>query len=76
MSHQKQIGTEELDKVRGLRIHRNYQDPLNPMATVEFSVPNDSNVLLKIDNSIGWQVTTLFSGPAQAEKLYDEAFDP
>ncbi len=62
--------------MQGLRRHQNYQDPFNPTATVEFSVPNDSNVPLNIDNSIGREVTTLFSGPAQAEKLNDDTFDP
>ncbi len=42
-----------------LRLYPNYPNPFNPSTTIEFSLPENEIVSLKIYNSIGQLVTTL-----------------
>ena len=41
---------------------QNYPNPFNPSTLINFSVPKDDFVTIKIFNTIGQEITTLFSG--------------
>jgi hypothetical protein len=45
---------------------QNYPNPFNPVTAIQFSVPKDSYVNLKIFNILGKEVATLISGDVSA----------
>lgn len=47
-----------------------YPNPFNPSTTIEFSVPEEGHLSVKLYNQLGGEVRTLFDGTAQGEKLY------
>ena len=49
-----------------LQLARNYPNPFNPTTNLQFSVPQDGYVSLKVYNVLGQEVATLFSGMAKA----------
>ncbi len=58
-----------------LSLGSNYPNPFNPSTNIEFSVPKDGRVVLKVYNMIGQVVTTLFDGEAVAGQLMKTTFD-
>ena len=46
---------------RQFALHQNYPNPFNPATTIEYDVPKSSNVVLKIFDVLGREVTTLVS---------------
>lgn len=43
-------------------LEQNYPNPFNPATTIRFNVPEQTHVSLKIFNSIGQEVSSLFNG--------------
>lgn len=55
-------------------LKQNYPNPFNPTTIIEYSIPVSGEVSLKIYNSIGQEVATLFEGKQTAGK-YHAVFD-
>jgi hypothetical protein len=49
-------------------LFQNYPNPFNPTTTVEFQVPKTADVAIKIYNTLGQEVRTLFSGQLDGGK--------
>lgn len=47
-------------------VKQNYPNPFNPSTTIEFSIPNNSNVKVSIYNLIGQEIRTLVNSEMEA----------
>jgi len=47
-------------------LEQNYPNPFNPSTTISFNLPEENFVTLKVFNSIGQEVTSIYSGVLQA----------
>jgi hypothetical protein len=56
-------------------LSQNYPNPFNPATTLSFTVPSNGPATLRIFNSIGQQVATLFNSEAQAGILHQAVFN-
>ena len=54
---------------------QNYPNPFNPTTTMQFTVPNDGRATLKVYNTLGQKVATLFDGAASAGEYHQATFD-
>ncbi len=52
----------------------NYPNPFNPQTIVEFTVPSDAHVVLKVFNYLGQLVETLYSGNVKAGEYHRYRF--
>jgi len=58
-----------------LKLYCNYPNPFNPSTKVQFTIPENGNVRLRVYNVIGREVATLFDGAAEAGNVYTANFD-
>jgi hypothetical protein len=65
--------TIEAPKVFAL--NQNYPNPFNPKTDIQFTVPSDGRATLKIFNTLGQEVATLFDGAATAGEYHQATFD-
>ena len=55
-------------------LHQNYPNPFNPSTTISYSIPKSDFVILKIYNTIGREIQTVFS-EFQNSGIYSMNFD-
>jgi hypothetical protein len=55
-------------------LNQNYPNPFNPATQIEYSIPQNGFVTLKVYNVLGQEVSTLFSG-MQTPGSYKATFD-
>ncbi len=56
-------------------LNQNYPNPFNPSTKISFSLVKDGYTTLKVYNLIGREVATLFSGNAEAGRMFVVNFD-
>jgi hypothetical protein len=56
-------------------LHPNYPNPFNPSTSIEFTIPEDGFVSLKVYNLLGQEVAVLFEGEAVGGRIYQQTFD-
>lgn len=59
----------------GFALSQNYPNPFNPSTSITFSVERNEMVTLKIFNSLGQEISTLFNAQGEAGKTYNVTFD-
>jgi hypothetical protein len=55
------LDTEKNQIPQNIKLYQNYPNPFNPITTIEFDLPNNSDVTLNIFNVLGEKVETLVS---------------
>ncbi|MDX1700216.1 MAG: T9SS type A sorting domain-containing protein, partial [Melioribacteraceae bacterium] len=55
-------------------LYQNYPNPFNPSTTIKYSIPNQSNVTLKVFDLLGSEVATLVN-KEQSQGNYEVGFD-
>ena len=54
---------------------QNYPNPFNPSTVIKFVVSENGKAVLKVYNTLGSEVTTLFNGNALANQVYEVNFN-
>ena len=72
--------SKEVEAVIGLtpddyKLSQNYPNPFNPSTTIRFAVRTAGQVSLKVYNTAGQEVRTLFNEAAEPDKAYSVLFD-
>ncbi len=56
----------EISQPKEFSLSQNYPNPFNPATTIEYTIPEDGFVMLKVYNALGQEVTRLVNGNAKA----------
>lgn len=65
---------EQIDLPATYALHQNYPNPFNPSTTIEYEIPKESFVTLKVFNLLGQEVATLVDETKQAGR-YEVKFN-
>ncbi len=57
------------------QLYQNFPNPFNPTTTIEFTLPEDGKVSLKIYDLLGREMATLVNGPMKGGVLHQVTFD-
>jgi uncharacterized delta-60 repeat protein len=60
---------------KAFTLRQNYPNPFNPSTTIEFTVPSDAKVTLKVYDMLGREVATLVDGEVKAGIIQHATFD-
>lgn len=72
------VGSTEVEvgvASKRLALLENFPNPFNPTTTFYFSLPNDGRARVKVYNTIGQELATLFDDVAQVGYYYPLTFD-
>ena len=56
-------------------LSKNYPNPFNPSTTIRFAVRTAQHVSVRVYNTLGREVATVFNGVADANRMYEQTFD-
>jgi hypothetical protein len=56
-------------------LEQNYPNPFNPSTLLRFVVPHNGQATVKVYNTLGQHIATLFDQTAEAGKYYQLQFD-
>lgn len=59
----------------GFKLSQNYPNPFNPTTKIQFTIKNAGFTTLKVFDALGREISTLFSGYAEAGRLNEVTFD-
>jgi hypothetical protein len=68
------IDEQKVEIPHKIALHQNYPNPFNPTTTIMFEIPDRSNVVLKVYNTLGKEINTLMDEILSAG-IYEKEFD-
>ncbi|HCY77061.1 MAG TPA: hypothetical protein DHV28_14155 [Ignavibacteriales bacterium] len=68
------IGDLEVSLPVSIVLHQNFPNPFNPYTTIKYEIPERSNVILKVYNTLGQEIITL-TDDTQSAGIYEKEFN-